>query len=76
MTVSVQFSVNGNYKVPVSYKQGDREENHVVSGYGLDHPNVLYIPFYHGPDVMTLSVGPEEPDNGETETDGAELAAG
>jgi hypothetical protein len=65
MTISVQISVNGNYKCPVSYKQGDREENHVISGRGMDRPNVLHIPFYHSADVMTLSVGPEERDDGE-----------
>lgn len=65
MTISVKISVNGNYKCPVSYKQGDRAESHVVSGHGRDTPNELSIPFYHGPDAMTLSVGPEEPDNGE-----------
>ena len=67
MTISVKVSVNGNYKCPVSYKQGDREESHVVSGHGLDKPNEFYIPFSHGPDVLTLSIGPEEPDNGEVE---------
>lgn len=66
MTISVQVSVNGNYKCPVSYKQGDKEENHVVSGFGRTSPNVLYIPFSHGTDLLTLTVGPEEPDNGET----------
>ena len=65
MTVSVKVTVNGNYKLPISYKQGGREENHVISGHGLDRPNELHIPFHHGPDVMTLTVGPEEPDNGE-----------
>ena len=65
MTISVQISVNGNYKCPVSYKQGDREESQVVSGRGNDGPKMVYIPFHHGSDVMTLSVGPEEPDNGE-----------
>lgn len=65
MTISVKISVNGNYKCPVSFRQGDREETQVISGYGRDAPNVLYIPFYHGPDAMTLSVGPEERDNGE-----------
>jgi hypothetical protein len=68
MTISVSISVNGNYKCPVSYKQGDREENHVVSGRGMDRPNVLHIPFYHGADAMTLSVGPEERDDGEVST--------
>lgn len=65
MTISVQVSVNGNYKCPVSYKQGDREVTETISGRYHDGPKVLYIPFYHGPDVMTLSVGPEEQDNGE-----------
>jgi hypothetical protein len=67
VTITVKVSVNGNYKAPVSFKQGDREEHHVVSGFGRDTPNELYIPFHHGPDVMTLCVGPEEPDNGEAE---------
>lgn len=65
MTISVQISVNGDYKCPVSYKQGDREESQVISGRDHDGPNVLHIPFYHGADAMTLSVGPEEPDSGE-----------
>lgn len=65
MTISIMVSVNGNYKCPISYKQGDREENHVVSGRGMDRPNELYIPFYHGADAMTLSIGPEERDDGE-----------
>lgn len=67
MTISISVSVNGNCKCPVKYKQGDRQESHVVSGYGRDTPNVLYIPFYHGPDLLTLEVGPETPDNGEPE---------
>lgn len=67
MTISIKVSVNGNYKCPISFKQGSREENHVVSGHGLDKPHELYIPFYHGADLMTLSIGPEESDNGETE---------
>lgn len=65
MTISVRVSVNGNYKCPVSYKQGDREESVVVSGRGHDKPNELNIPFYHGADAMMLSVGPEEQDTGE-----------
>jgi len=65
MTISVTVSVNGNYKCPVSYKQGDREQSEVISGRGNDGPKVLNIPFYHGPDAMTLRVGPEEQDNGD-----------
>jgi len=67
MTISVSVSVNGNYKCPVSYKQGEREVTEVVSGRGSQGPKVLSIPFYHGPDIMTLSVGPETADNGEQE---------
>jgi len=66
MTVSVSVSVNGNYKVPVSYTQGDRTETFELSGRGHDGPNVRSISFYHGPDAMTLSIGPESADNGET----------
>jgi hypothetical protein len=65
MTISVTISVNGNYKCPVSYKQGDREESQIISGRGRDGPNEFTIPFYHGADAMTLSVGPEERDEGE-----------
>jgi len=65
MTINVSISVNGNYKCPVNYKQGDRDVSLIISGHGLDHPNVVHIPFYHGPDVMTLEIGPESEDNGE-----------
>lgn len=65
MTVSVQVSVNGNYKLPITIKQGVREESLVISGRGHDGPNVQHIRFSHGPDVMTLTVGPEEQDLGE-----------
>lgn len=65
MTINVTVSVNGNYKCPIVFKQGAREEKHLVSGFGRDTPNELSIPFQHGPDVLTLEVGPEEPDNGE-----------
>lgn len=72
MTVSVKISVNGNYKVPYTYKQGENTQSGVVSGYGMDRPNELTIPFSHGPDAMSLEVGPESPDNGEQpETAGA-----
>lgn len=65
MTITVKVSVNGNYKFPVKYKQGDREVSEVVSGKGKEGPAELYIPFYHGPDLMTLEIGPESPDNEE-----------
>lgn len=65
MTVMVKVSVNGNYKLPVSYKQGDREESFTLSGRGCVGPDERTISFYHGPDAMTLSVGPEEQDNGD-----------
>lgn len=68
MTISIKISVNGNYKCPVTYKQGDREQTQVVSGRGSDTPVELHIPFYHSADVMTLSIGPEEQDNGESAT--------
>lgn len=65
MTISVKVSVNGNYKCPVSYKQGDREESFVLSGRGIPAgPHERDIHFAHGTDAMTLSVGPEEEDNG------------
>lgn len=69
MTVSVKISVNGNYKVPFSFKQGDREENHVISGRGCNGPNEHTVHFSHGPDVMTLEIGPESQDNGEEESE-------
>lgn len=65
MTVSVKISVNGNYKLPVSYKHGPREETFIISGRGYEGPNEQSIPFYHGANVMTLKLGPEEPDNGD-----------
>lgn len=63
MTVSVKVSVNGNYKVPVSFEQGDRKESFEVSGKGHTGPNEVTISFYHGPDALNLKVGPEVPDN-------------
>ena len=67
MTVMVKVSVNGNYKLPVSYKQGDREESFELSGRGKDGPDERTISFYHGADAMTLEVGPEAEDKGEEE---------
>lgn len=66
MTISIQVSVNGNYKVPVktSYKDG-MESTEVISGRGLDHPFVKHIYYHHGTkEVVTVTVGPEEADNG------------
>lgn len=67
MTISINIGVNGNYKVPVKVtRQDGSEENHVISGFGMDKPNVLNISHYHGAStVTTVAVGPEEPDNGE-----------
>lgn len=68
MTISIQVSVNGNYKVPVTTKYGDNEPvTEVISGRGLPHPNVKHIPYYHGSNpsnIVTVSVGPEEEDRG------------
>jgi hypothetical protein len=63
MTVMINVSVNGNYKVPVKYKQGEREVEEIVSGRGNEGPKLLSIPFYHSADIMTIEVGPEEQDN-------------
>jgi hypothetical protein len=63
MTVSIKVSVNGNYKLPVSWKQGGNESAQIISGRGHEGPKELYVHFTHGADAMTLVVGPEEPDN-------------
>lgn len=67
MTIGISVSVNGPYRAPVKVVREDGgEENHVVSGFGLDRPNVLSINHYHGSSkVTTVTVGPEEPDNGD-----------
>ena len=65
MTVSIKVSVNGNYKLPVTVKQGERSEGFVLSGRGKVGPDERYISFNHGPDAMSLEIGPEEQDNGE-----------
>lgn len=68
MTISIQVSVNGNYKVPVTTKYGENEPTtEVISGRGLSGPAVKHIPYYHGSNpsnVVVVSVGPEEQDNG------------
>jgi hypothetical protein len=68
MTISIKVSVNGNYKVPVTTKYGDNEATtEVISGRGLDQPFVRDIPYYNGgspSNIVVVSVGPEEADNG------------
>ena len=68
MTISIKVSVNGNYKVPVTTKYGDNAPTtEVISGRGSNGPFVKDIPYYHGSNpsnVVTVSVGPEEADNG------------
>lgn len=69
MTININVSVNGNYKVPVTTKYGENEPTtEVITGRGNDGPFVKHIPYYHGSNpsnVVTVTVGPEEPDNGE-----------
>jgi hypothetical protein len=71
MTISINVSVNGNYKVPVKTQYGDAEPTtEVISGRGHAGPYVKSIPYYHGSNpsnVVTVTIGPEEPDNGEAE---------
>lgn len=66
MTIGIQVSVNGNYKTPVKVtRQDGSEENHVISGFGLNQPNVLHISHYHGAsNITSVEVGPEEKDDG------------
>lgn len=64
MTISIRVSVNGNYKVPVTTKYDDKEPaTEVITGRGHDGPFIKDIPAYHGK-VVTVTVGPEEQDNG------------
>ena len=67
MTISINVSVNGNYKVPVRTQYGDSEPTtEVISGRGHDGPFVRNISYYHGSDtIVTVTVGPEEQDNGD-----------
>lgn len=65
MTIGIKISVNGSYKLPVSLQQGTRTESFVISGRGHDGPNEKTIYFNHGPEPMTMALGPETPDNGE-----------
>lgn len=68
MTISIKVSVNGNYKVPVIVQRdtGEPALTDVISGRGHEGPFVMDIPYYHGGSkVVTVTVGPEEQDNGE-----------
>lgn len=67
MTISIQVSVNGTYKVPVTVKRGAAEPTtEVISGRGHEGPKVLHIPYYHGntDGDLVVTVGKEEQDNG------------
>lgn len=67
MTISIQVSVNGNYKVPVTVKRGAEESTtEVISGRGHEGPKVMHIPYYHGnaDGDLVVTVGKEEQDNG------------
>lgn len=68
MTISIKVSVNGNYKIPVTTKYGDSEPTtEVISGRGHDGPFVKDITYYHGSNpsnIVHVSVGPKEADNG------------
>lgn len=71
MTISINVSVNGNYKVPVKTQYGDGElVTEVISGRGHEGPFVKNISYYHGSNpgnIVTVTVGPEEQDNGDPE---------
>lgn len=66
MTISIKVSVNGNYKIPVTVTRSNRDAvTEVISGRGLSQPFVKDIMYEHGTgDIVTVSVGPEEEDNG------------
>lgn len=67
MTISIQVSVNGNYKVPVTVTDQDgKETTEVISGRGHNGPKVKQIYYQHGRDEgVTVFVGKEEQDNGD-----------
>ena len=61
MTISVKVSCNGNYRCPVSYRQGQTEQTILLDGsITAPQPDERSIPFYHGQDAMSLTIGPEE----------------
>lgn len=69
MTININVSVNGAYKVPVTIQYGENEPTtEVITGRGHEGAFVKSIPYYHGSNpsnVVVVTVGPEEPDNGE-----------
>ena len=67
MTISIKVSCNGSYKCPVKVEQGTRTEEFVLSGRDKAGPDERSIPFYHGTDPMSVTIGPEVYDNGESE---------
>lgn len=70
MTININVSVNGNYKVPVKVQYGEGEPTtEVITGRGHEGPFVKNISYYHGSDtVVTVTVGPEDQDNGDEAT--------
>lgn len=68
MTISINVSVNGNYKIPVTTQYGDEEPvTEVISGFGHNGPFVKNISYYHGNNpnnIVKVIIGPEEMDMG------------
>lgn len=68
MTISIQVSVNGNYKIPVTTQYGDEEPvTEVISGFGHNVPFVKNIPYYHSNNpnnIVKVTIGLEEMDMG------------
>ncbi|MEI9964352.1 MAG: hypothetical protein WDM92_06270 [Caulobacteraceae bacterium] len=68
MTISINVSVNGSYKVPVTVKRGVEDPvTEVISGRGHEGPNVKNIPYYHGnmDGDLVVTIGKEEQDFGD-----------
>jgi hypothetical protein len=69
MTISIQVSVNGDYKVPVTIQRGTGlPVTEVISGRGHSGPNVRYIDYYHRDPAgypVIVTVGAEEQDHGD-----------
>jgi hypothetical protein len=65
MTISIQVSINGNYKVPVTVQYGDEPSTtEIITGRGHEGPFVKNINYYHGSStIVSISVGPESYDD-------------